>query len=126
MRGACTTSPSPSEAHAAPPITPATSAAPTHFPILIFPSRAQPSSCTCTWIVNDHVHGHSRLPPADHTPSTPRALPPTLPAMNRNDMLAALDDRREPWDVVVIGGGATGLGVAVDAATRGYRTLLLE
>ena len=27
------------------------------------------------------------------------------------------------WDVVVIGGGATGLGTAVDAATRGYRTL---
>jgi glycerol-3-phosphate dehydrogenase len=30
------------------------------------------------------------------------------------------------WDVVVIGGGATGLGSAVDATARGYRTLLLE
>ncbi len=30
------------------------------------------------------------------------------------------------WDVVIIGGGATGLGCAVDAASRGYRTLLLE
>lgn len=30
------------------------------------------------------------------------------------------------WDVVVIGGGATGLGCAVDAASRGYSTLLLE
>ncbi len=30
------------------------------------------------------------------------------------------------WDLVVIGGGATGLGTALDAATRGYRTLLLE
>jgi glycerol-3-phosphate dehydrogenase len=30
------------------------------------------------------------------------------------------------WDVVVIGGGATGLGSAVDAAARGYQTLLLE
>ena len=30
------------------------------------------------------------------------------------------------WDVVIIGGGATGLGSAVDAAARGYRTLLLE
>src|SRR3954464_2897507 len=30
------------------------------------------------------------------------------------------------WDVVVIGGGATGLGSAVDASARGYRTLLLE
>jgi len=31
-----------------------------------------------------------------------------------------------PWDLVVIGGGATGLGAAVDGAARGYRTLLLE
>ena len=31
-----------------------------------------------------------------------------------------------PWDVIVIGGGATGLGTAVDASSRGYRTLLLE
>ncbi len=30
------------------------------------------------------------------------------------------------WDIVVIGGGATGLGTAVEAASRGYRTLLLE
>ncbi len=30
------------------------------------------------------------------------------------------------WDIIVIGGGATGLGTAVDAATRGYKTLLLE
>jgi glycerol-3-phosphate dehydrogenase len=30
------------------------------------------------------------------------------------------------WDVIVIGGGATGLGIAVDAAIRGYQTLLLE
>ena len=32
----------------------------------------------------------------------------------------------EPFDVIIIGGGATGLGCAVDATTRGYRTLLLE
>ncbi|MGC8642754.1 MAG: glycerol-3-phosphate dehydrogenase/oxidase, partial [Isosphaeraceae bacterium] len=32
----------------------------------------------------------------------------------------------ETWDIVVIGGGATGLGTAVDAASRGYRTVLLE
>ncbi len=30
------------------------------------------------------------------------------------------------WDVIVIGGGATGLGVALDSTTRGYKTLLLE
>lgn len=35
--------------------------------------------------------------------------------------------RRQPvWDVLIIGGGATGLGCAVDAAARGYRTLLVE
>lgn len=30
------------------------------------------------------------------------------------------------WDVIIIGGGATGLGIALDAASRGYSTLLLE
>jgi glycerol-3-phosphate dehydrogenase len=35
-------------------------------------------------------------------------------------------DASVTWDVVVIGGGATGLGTAVDAATRGFGTLLLE
>ncbi|MBE9599155.1 glycerol-3-phosphate dehydrogenase/oxidase [Pedobacter sp. MC2016-24] len=33
---------------------------------------------------------------------------------------------QQGWDVVIIGGGATGLGTAVDAASRGYKTLLLE
>jgi glycerol-3-phosphate dehydrogenase len=46
--------------------------------------------------------------------------------MNRSAMLERLATEREPWDVVVVGGGATGLGVAVDAASRGYRTALLE
>jgi glycerol-3-phosphate dehydrogenase len=44
--------------------------------------------------------------------------------MKRERMIALLD--AGPWDVLVIGGGATGLGIAVDAQTRGYRTLLLE
>src|SRR3954467_227350 len=30
------------------------------------------------------------------------------------------------WDICIIGGGATGLGIAVDAASRGFKTLLLE
>jgi len=34
--------------------------------------------------------------------------------------------RDEPWDLIVIGGGATGAGIAVDAASRGYEVLLLE
>jgi glycerol-3-phosphate dehydrogenase len=46
--------------------------------------------------------------------------------MNRDEMLGRVRNRKEPWDIVVIGGGATGAGVAVDAATRGYDVLLLE
>ena len=45
--------------------------------------------------------------------------------MNRDESLSHLNEP-EPWDVLVIGGGATGLGAAVEAASRGYRTLLLE
>ncbi|HEY0550630.1 MAG TPA: glycerol-3-phosphate dehydrogenase/oxidase [Verrucomicrobiae bacterium] len=46
--------------------------------------------------------------------------------MNRAESLHAIQDRSIRWDVVVIGGGASGLGAAVDAASRGYRTLLIE
>jgi glycerol-3-phosphate dehydrogenase len=46
--------------------------------------------------------------------------------MNRDQMLRALTASTAPWDFIIIGGGATGLGTAVDAAARGYRTLLLE
>ncbi len=43
----------------------------------------------------------------------------------RNEILKELGGN-SPWDVLVIGGGATGLGAAVEAASRGYRTLLVE
>ncbi|ADV66334.1 glycerol-3-phosphate dehydrogenase/oxidase [Deinococcus maricopensis] len=43
----------------------------------------------------------------------------------RTTTLNALN-AHEPWDVLVIGGGASGLGAAVEAATRGYKTLLVE
>lgn len=43
----------------------------------------------------------------------------------REEGLEALRNTR-PWDILIIGGGATGLGTAVDAASRGYRTLLIE
>ena len=47
--------------------------------------------------------------------------------MQRDSMIARIRERgEEPWDVVVIGGGATGAGVAVDAASRGFDVLLLE
>ena len=45
--------------------------------------------------------------------------------MHRDDMIAHIQDTAS-WEVVIIGGGATGLGVAIDAASRGYDTLLLE
>jgi len=45
--------------------------------------------------------------------------------MNREEKLKQLRDNNE-FDFVIIGGGATGLGCAVDAASRGYKTLLLE
>ncbi len=42
-------------------------------------------------------------------------------------MITALEAKSgQQWDIVIIGGGATGLGVAVDAASRGFSTLLLE
>jgi glycerol-3-phosphate dehydrogenase len=48
------------------------------------------------------------------------------PFLQRDALLSEATSRSAPWDVVVIGGGATGLGAAVDAAARGYETLLLE
>ena len=41
-------------------------------------------------------------------------------------MLGRARDRRRTWDLLIIGGGATGLGCAIDAASRGYGTLLLD
>jgi glycerol-3-phosphate dehydrogenase len=45
--------------------------------------------------------------------------------LNRNSAITALEGQ-QAWDIIIIGGGATGLGTAVDAASRGYKTLLLE
>lgn len=45
--------------------------------------------------------------------------------MNRSEQLASLATDTV-WDIIIIGGGATGLGTALDAAKRGYKTLLLE
>lgn len=46
--------------------------------------------------------------------------------MDRNNILSRLNESDKIWDVVVIGGGATGLGCAVDAASRGYEVALFE
>lgn len=46
--------------------------------------------------------------------------------MNRISVIKKLKKKDTVWDIVIIGGGATGLGCAVDAASRGFKTLLLE
>jgi glycerol-3-phosphate dehydrogenase len=46
--------------------------------------------------------------------------------MNRNEMWRRVDAHPKAWDMIVVGGGATGVGVAIDAAARGYDVLLLE
>jgi glycerol-3-phosphate dehydrogenase len=48
----------------------------------------------------------------------------TSPDARRRQRLAQAVAKR--WDVLVVGGGATGLGVALDAATRGYAALVVE
>ncbi len=46
--------------------------------------------------------------------------------MDREIMINTITEHNTVWDVIVIGGGATGLGTALESASRGYSTLLLE
>ena len=46
--------------------------------------------------------------------------------MNRTEMWRRIEAHPKAWDMIVVGGGATGVGVAIDAAARGYDVLLLE
>ena len=46
--------------------------------------------------------------------------------MNRTTHLDALGSQTEPFDLIIVGGGATGLGAAVDAAVRGHCVCLIE
>lgn len=46
--------------------------------------------------------------------------------LNRDEMLQRIRTAPNCWDIIVIGGGATGVGIAIDAASRGYKTILLE
>ncbi|MBF4472363.1 glycerol-3-phosphate dehydrogenase/oxidase [Flavobacterium sp. HJJ] len=45
--------------------------------------------------------------------------------MNRNNQLEKLK-KNQNWDIIIIGGGANGLGAAVDASSRGFKTIVLE
>jgi glycerol-3-phosphate dehydrogenase len=46
--------------------------------------------------------------------------------MNRRQMIERITERHDPWDLAIVGGGATGVGIALDAASRGYDVVLLE
>ena len=46
--------------------------------------------------------------------------------MNRSQSLKKIAVKKKPWDFIIIGGGASGLGSAVDASSRGYNVLLIE
>ena len=46
--------------------------------------------------------------------------------MLRSNNIKKIKNQKKPWDILIIGGGASGLGAAVDAASRGFKTLLLE
>src|SRR5262249_22567281 len=46
--------------------------------------------------------------------------------MNRREMLGRIRGRKEPWDLAVIGGRATAVGVALTGAPRGYEVVLSE
>ncbi len=46
--------------------------------------------------------------------------------LNRDKIVQKLSDKSERWDLIIIGGGATGVGSAIDASARGYKVLLLE
>ncbi len=46
--------------------------------------------------------------------------------MTREDMIQKIQDKKQIWDFIIIGGGATGVGCAIEAASRGYQVLLLE
>ncbi len=46
--------------------------------------------------------------------------------MDRTTSLSILSSQKEPFDIVIVGGGASGLGAAVDAASRGHSVCLIE
>ncbi|MDP8207093.1 MAG: glycerol-3-phosphate dehydrogenase/oxidase [Candidatus Electryonea clarkiae] len=56
----------------------------------------------------------------------PAPIPESASILNRNNAITHLKNNTDSWDFIVVGGGATGMGVAVEAASRGYKTLLLE
>jgi glycerol-3-phosphate dehydrogenase len=72
--------------------------------------------------IENSKKGTAGSPPA-HLPSGDYL---DLTMTTRNERLAQACNPETVWDVLIVGGGATGLGAAVEAASRGYRTLLVE
>lgn len=74
------------------------------------------------------AHGHGRFGRA--LSSTPTSLPSrntTLPTRDEQiSTLVSSSENKTEFDVLVIGGGATGAGAALDATTRGLSTVLIE
>lgn len=64
--------------------------------------------------------------PIHHEPVSTRPPPPWTPP-SRQEMLNRLKQgEKEEFDLLIVGGGATGAGIAVDAATRGLKVALVE
>ncbi|XP_044743412.1 glycerol-3-phosphate dehydrogenase, mitochondrial isoform X2 [Chrysoperla carnea] len=75
-----------------------------------------------TWLLNgdyDHYWGNVNAEPATKSKRVKRPLPP------RDHQIKSLQSGEE-FDILIIGGGATGAGCALDAATRGLKTALVE
>ncbi|KAE8714749.1 Glycerol-3-phosphate dehydrogenase [Hibiscus syriacus] len=72
---------------------------------------------------NDRASGHATVESLRRTIIDPSAVVPSR-AAQESTLIAAKSGN--PFDILVVGGGATGCGVALDAATRGLRVGLVE
>ncbi|XP_057303376.1 glycerol-3-phosphate dehydrogenase, mitochondrial-like [Hydractinia symbiolongicarpus] len=77
------------------------------------------------WTVKSYLLDQGQL---QHVKASPDVSinPYQTPLPSRSDLLTSLKDRETEYDVLVIGGGATGCGVALDACSRGLKTALVE
>lgn len=80
-----------------------------------------PCALLASYLLYDNYRGNHR----HNAPYTPYVPQPAPAPRTRNEILKSLADTAE-YDILVIGGGATGAGIAWDAVTRGYATALVE
>ena len=94
----------------------------------IFSRRALAFASVATGTVVGGGHYYLNSGPSYPLPSKETRRPPaTWTPPPRGEMLDAIrSGPAEGFDLLVVGGGATGAGVAVDAATRGLRVALVE